>query len=380
MSAKPSTSAPVAGGGPTVYVTGVHIGSSNDYLDGAIAETIESSGILSAVKPNDNVLILPATNSPDEYPATVYPPAVSILVRKLEGLGAKVTTGCMSGIEFTCPTADGEVMKGTSLECAEKSRLTEAGVEFTPFEKRGYYLFDDQKLGHWPYGFYVSNLVKEADHIFVASRISTHGMAGITLGIKNLMGFLSMPSRVELHDAGMMPWFIHANAHGSGIKSRPVPQKDFPERIAELGLAMEGKFRGQLTVGTKLQTTMGPNAYLLEFPFGQQNKWLRLFKSHVYTPETGLVIASSDIVASDAVASAFLTDAYVNHTPRRYKFWQWVLRLAHSRMNRLGKFGVYQDPVMAQALSIGLGSKVGALEAVGVPEPLLNMLKEAVLP
>lgn len=376
---------PYAGSGSAVHVAGVERGSPDSYLQGAITDTIENSGMLSAVKPDDNVLILPATNSPDPYPATVHPLAVRTLVDQLEERGAKVVTGCTSGIEFTLPTPDGRVLKGSSLKCAEDSGLLQSGIEFTACEglgwDKGYFKFTDERAGHWPDGFFVSNLVKEADHVFVASRISTHGMGGITLGLKNLMGYVRMDSRVKLHDAGVMPWFIHANAHGSGIKGRPSAQKDFFEKIAELGLAVQDKLRGHLLVGTKVQTTMGPNAHLLEFPFGRQRKWFKLFKSYVHEPETGLVIASKDIVASDAVASAFLADAYMHHTPLWNKFWQWVLRRSNKgQINPLGAFGVYEDPVIAQALAIGLGNRVGSLETSGVPHRLRAIIETAVLP
>lgn len=359
--------------GSTVHAVGVPRGASTGDLEAAIRKAMLDSMDLSRVNPGDKVLLVPALNSDEPYPATVHPAAVRVMVDELRKAGAEVTVACLSGIEYVLQAVEG-ISKGTTVGCATKSGMLSPGITFQGCEdlgwEAGYRLFQEPKATHWANGFHITRLVDEADHVVLASRLSTHGMAGVTLGIKNLVGLLRMDSRMQFHRQGPMYWFMVLQALGSSLKPRKGPVPDFFEKIAELGLPIQDKLLGSLLVGTKLQTTMGPNTHLFEIG------GTGFFKAHVDEPETGLVIASDDMVAADAVAYAFLIERY-KHTPCMQRLLQKLLVLMNGRMDELGKAGVYADPVMKHALSIGLGQMVASLETYGVPDELKAALKRA---
>jgi uncharacterized protein (DUF362 family) len=361
--------------GSTVHAVGVPRGAPRSVLELAIRKAMLDSMDLSRVKYGDKVLLIPALNSDEPYPATVHPLAVSVMVDVLREAGADVTVACLSGIEYVLQAMEG-VSKGTSLGCATKSGMLSPGIKFVGCEdlgwEDGFTLFKDPRATHWPDGFHITRLVAEADHVVMASRLSTHGMAGVTLGIKNLVGLMRMDSRMQFHRQGPMYWFMVLQALGSSLKPRKGPVPDFFEKIAEIGLPIQDKLLGSLLVATKLQTTMGPNAHLMEVG------GMGFFKSYVDEPETGLVISSNDMVAADAVAYAFLAERY-KHTPLGSRLVQKLLVAVNGQIKELGKRGVYGDRVMAHALSIGLGDLVASLETYGVPDDLRDALRRAVV-
>jgi hypothetical protein len=147
---------------------------------------------------------------------------------------------------------------------------------------------------------------------------------------------------------------------------------DFWERAAELWLAIEGKILGELIVGTEVQTNLGPNAYLMTVG------GLGVFKTHVAKPSTGLVIASTDMVAADAVAMVFLVHCY-RETPWWPRFLQKILILMNGQIQELGKEGVYDNRFIKRAVELDLGKRVEGIDAEGVPPELLQELERAVL-
>jgi hypothetical protein len=252
---------------------------------------------------------------------------------------------------------------------------------------------------HWPNGTIdMPGLLNEIDHVISVGRISTHAIAGTTLLIKNLMGLVGMQSRMELHAGGPMNWFVSLMSAGTCFAHMHSPSNDFPEMVTEIGLALHDKLLGGLLVADEIQTTMGPNAHLLDlaimasrllesiglkeeshrrlFGFFNNRSW-PLFESHVHKPETGLVIASKDIVAADAVAAGFLAMGY-EETPWFRRALNWVVEhLVNAEIQGLGDYDVYGNPFIDHGLKTGLG-KYPELECHDVPDKLRENLEAAV--
>ncbi len=373
--ASPVGNAPAGNGTPThsdVQVIGVPKGASDAQLDTAIRLAVNASIDLSKVEPGDDVVIVAALNSDEPYPATAHPQALKTLAAMLQAKDAHVTVISQAGIEYVVQGPSGMV-RGHSEDCYAKSGMAASGVEFHPLERDGWESgFTHVKpagADHWPRGFYIGRRVAEADHVVVVSRISTHGMGGMTLGLKNLVGIQRLDSRVEFHDAGPISWFVDLFALGSGIKHVHGMNHAFFEMIAEIALAIQHLLRGQLIVGTEQQTTMGPNEHLMKI-------WGRgLWRSYVYEPPTGLVIASSDIVAADAVAMAALADGY-SHTPMLSRFWQKVLTyIVNRQISEPDRVRIYEERTMRRALRVGLGKPANPI-FTGVPAELEHKLRE----
>ena len=85
------------------------------------------------------------------------------------------------------------------------------GVEFIAFEDKGWNHFKKfkPKNSAWDNGFYITKVIDEVDHIINLPRISSHIMAGVTLGTKNLVGLLREDSRIEFHNDGPWPFSIN---------------------------------------------------------------------------------------------------------------------------------------------------------------------------
>lgn len=361
----------------TVQIVGVRRGAGDHTLREAIRSAVGASMDLSRIQTGDEVLIVPALNSDEPYPATAHPVAVDTVAEIVKEHGGVPVVACLAGIEFVLQSPRG-TSKGTSERCAWKSGMTKpSGVRFRGCEElgweEGFTRFEHPRAIHWPNGMFITRLVSEAKHVIVVPRISAHSMAGVTLGLKCLVGLLRDDSRVDFHHPGPLSWFIRVMAAGSGLEARLNARPDFYAMIAEVGLCVHPKLLGSVLVGTKLQTTIGPNSHLLRF--GP----LRLFRSHVDEPDPGLVIASSDIVAADAVGYAFLVHRY-RESPLYRRLWQGVLVRVNGDIKELGTEHVYEDRVMRRALEVGLGRKVDHVLTEGVPPDMKRAIEQAVLP
>ncbi|MBN2059907.1 MAG: DUF362 domain-containing protein [Deltaproteobacteria bacterium] len=239
----------------------------------SVAETVTDFSWLSK---GDSVFIKPAINSGNPYPFTTSPKGVSAMVRLLKEKGAgRVIVGDMSGIEHVKLSPDG--MKGSSrslaVSCGMVPAVEEAGGELFFPEELGWEAFYEESPqggSHWKAGVMMPRILKELDHIVLMPRCGRHALAGASLGLKAAVGYWRTDTRLEYHrDAAT-----------------------FQEKTAEanfLPLLLE-KQRLVLTVADKVLTTFGPD------------------KGYVVTPETGLVFASSSVIAHDMVSLAFLLE------------------------------------------------------------------------
>ena len=99
---------------------------------------LKSTNDLSWLSKGDVVLLKPALNSPDPYPATTDPVTIEVIARLLIQRGARVVIGDQSGIGHVLHSPNGTV-KGSSKGNYEKSgmkRMKE--IPFAAFEEEGW--------------------------------------------------------------------------------------------------------------------------------------------------------------------------------------------------------------------------------------------------
>jgi uncharacterized protein (DUF362 family) len=238
---------------------------------------LKSTNNLEWLKKGDKVLLKPALNSNNEYPSTTDPlliRAVSIILKKR---GAKIIIADQSGIEHVVHTKEG-VVKGSSMECYEKSCMKTTNDEFIALENEGWdsgFFNYSKNASSWSNGFFIASLINEVDHIINLPRISTHIQAGASLGFKNLVGLLREDSRVEFHNNGPYGFAIDYFGKKRGI-IKPNPKGMFFEKITEISLATKEKLRLTFFSGTKVQTTFGPDRCIVPIIGGAHKLSLKL--------------------------------------------------------------------------------------------------------
>jgi uncharacterized protein (DUF362 family) len=331
-------------------------GAAEAELTAAIRRVfLEATDDLAWLKPGDLVLLKPALNSPDPYPATTHPLSVAVVAAVLAERGARVVVGDQSGVEHVVQGPHG-IVRGSSRRCFEASGMAGSGagnggaghggapaVEFVGFEEggwdAGYYHFTSPAAAAWPDGFWVTDWVRRADHIISLPRVSTHAQAGVTLGFKNLVGLLREDSRLVFHANGPFNSFIKRAVRGSGLASPDDGRDAFIEKIVEISLAVHDKLRCTLFTATAAQTTFGPDRN----------------GAFVVTPDHGLVFASADPVAAEAAAIDLLTRLYRDETPLAARLAQKALLAANGQARELGTVPTAEQPFIKHALALGLG-------------------------
>jgi len=353
-----------------VIIRGIPRGSQDNKLIASIKQVaLTAFDDFSWLKRGDLVLLKVALNSNNPYPATTHPIAVRALAKLIISRGGRVLVGDQSGLEYCQQTPQG-VNHLSSAQCYSESGMIESGIEFHGFEECGWDAYDliaDPRALHWPNGFHVTRYLAEVDHIISLPRISVHGMSGETLSAKNCVGYLREDDRVIFHAEGPLYPYIKLKMMGTKLIVKSAGVNDFFEKIVEIGLAEHNKLRGVLFVATEAQTTMGPNNYLISL--GK----LECFKSFIYKPKCGLIIASQDSVAADAAALAVLTEWYEN-TPSSAKFLQKILLRVNNRIKELGTYPLWQNSFLAHSLCIGLGSKPSKITYFHVPAKLRHAI------
>lgn len=338
------------------FVTGIE--KETDPTE-AIQRTLKKAG-MSWLKKGDTVLLKPALNSPDPYPATTHPLAIKAVAEMVEAKGGKVVVGDQSGVEHVLQSKNGAI-RGSSRKCYNNSGMADSGRRFIAFEEQGWKSYTKHHGPSWTEGFYITNTVEQADHVISLPRLSTHAQAGVTLGFKNLVGILRDDSRMEFHSNG--PFYDTMKKTVGNNGTREDGTDKFFEKMVEISLAVKKKLRVTLFTATKAQVTFGPDKETVQFVGG----------AHVVEPETGLVIASKDQVAAEVTALAFLTHLYEG-APVHRKALQKVLVRANGAIKELGEESVWDNPFVRYALEMKLGKKKFDVEWDGVPVELQGQL------
>jgi uncharacterized protein (DUF362 family) len=284
-----------------VAIVGVRREAVAGTLERAIREAASAATNFSWLAPGDRVLLKVVCNSPNPYPATTHPTAVTVLADMLREHGAKVTVGDQSGVQFVHHTRQSQ--RGSTRANFRNNGLEPAAVAgqaaLACFEEAGYdaYFAADPPAGsHFKREIFLPKIVREVDHIIYLPRVSKHVLAGSTLGLKGAVGWLREDSRLELHRDGAT--FLEKCADINGTR-------EIRERL-----------RLVLSVGTQVQTSFGPDS------------------GNVAIPDVGLVIASENLVDHDLASCAYLLEVSEQATPWRARTFDPYPQLS-SLMNRM---------------------------------------------
>ena len=311
------------------------------------------------------VLLKPALNSPDPYPATTHPLSIRVIADLLEECGAKVVVGDQSGIEHVLHHPGGVIRGSTKENYSQSGMGKKDDARFVSFEDggwdEGFYRHQSPDTPSWPDGFFITRWAKTADHIICLPRISTHSQAGATLGFKCMVGMLREDSRMEFHANGPYNNFITTAAKGSTLTSHDDHSGTFFEKIVEISDAIRDKLRLTLFVATRAQTTFGPDRYGIRLgPIG-------LGRAEVAVLEPGLVFASADPVAAEAVALALLRDLKKS-VPLFPRLSERIILHQNKNVQDFDTIPVREHPFVRHAIKIGLGELPGEIRYSGVPQ------------
>ena len=236
--------------------------------------TVEAATDFSWLSRGDRVLIKMALNSGNPYPATTDPWSVHCMVKLLKERGAgKIFVGDQSGFGTVQWTKDRK--EGSSRQLAKTAGLLKVieGSDAEPcfFEEYGWDAYQpaipDGKH-HWKKPIMIPAELDEIDHIIYLPRVSSHILAGKTLGLKLAVGFLRSDSRGEFHKGG----------------------KQFYAMYEEINYIppIASKLRLIVSSGRSVLTLVGPN------------------KGPTAKPDYGLVLASEDLLAHEILAYSWL--------------------------------------------------------------------------
>ena len=245
-------------------------------LKRAVRSAAEAATDFSWLSRGETVFIKPAHNSGKPYPATTHPGAVSAMIELLREKGARrVIVGDMAGIEHVKLTPQG-VSRSTRrlMEASGMGKAVEAaGGELHFFEEAGWQAFHEEfpvAGSNWQGGLMMPDILREVDHIILMPRCSRHVLLGATLGLKAAVGYWRTDTRLEYHrDASTIQ---EKTAEGNTVES------------------LLKKQRLVISAADRVLATFGPDHGI------------------ILEPETGLVMASSSVVAHDMVSLAWLLE------------------------------------------------------------------------
>jgi len=265
---------PINGTASKVFIEGVARNPGNPLIEAALRNAAESATDFSWLGKGDSVLIKPVNNSGEKYPATTHPESIAFMVKLLREKGAsRVIVSDMAGVQHVRLT--GNSLKGSTRNLMKKNGILQASLSagaemYFPEETGWNAFFEDgpQKDTCWKNGIMIPKILNEVDHIILMPRASRHVLAGCTLGLKAAVGYMRHDSRLEYHHDASTLFEKHV-----GINTVP---------------AISDRLRLIITTATKMFVTFGPD------------------NGKVYEPETGLIIASTDITAHDMVSLAWL--------------------------------------------------------------------------
>lgn len=226
-------------------------------LDAAVGKSVELvGGLEQVVKPGSRVLVKinhlsPA--SPAERGIVTHPVFVEAVLKLLARTGARVTVGD----DIDSESGDGFQVSGFRQMC-ERAEVALVNLKEAGFVETGC-------RGHFLKNVYFSRTVLDADIIVNLPKLKTHSLTVLTGGVKNMYGGIPVGLRTRFHGEYMR-------------------REDFGQVLTDIFSAV----RPQLTImdGIVAMEGEGPAA----------GKLRRL----------GLVLASRDAVALDAVATRII--------------------------------------------------------------------------
>ena len=239
-------------------------------LRAAVQQALQLSGGLGFIRPGQSVLLKPAVNSGNPYPATTDPEVVYILAKLVREAG---------GRPFV---ADRTMFLRSTRAAFEKTRILDAagaaGVPCLPLDDAEVVALHHPLASHWSDAIVlIYRPASEADHVINLCTLRTHRLGGFTMAMKNWVGVVAGSARPGMH-------------LGSG----------FRERLAEISLVVRPSL--VLLDGRQGFADRGPGEGELCRP--------------------GFIAASSDPLAIDAVGLAHLRLAGTNEVIGRGSIWR----------------------------------------------------------
>ena len=351
-----------------LFVRGVTGGTGSSSLESVIENILlQATDNLAWLNEGDVVLVKPALNSPDPYPSTTHPLAVEVTARVLADHGAEVVIGDQSGMEHVVQGPAG-IVRGNTHDNYQRSGMARGNkTRFVRFEgegwDEGFFHYSSPATISWKHGFFITSWIKKADHIISLPRLSTHSQAGITLGMKIMVGLLREDSRMEFHANGPYNGSIVHYSKGSNLPSEDDGSGTFLEKIVEISDAVKEKLRLTLFAGTEAQVTFGPDRYA--YRLGN----IGIGKAYRVKPEPALVFASTDQVAAEAFAFAIMKDLK-RSLPLIPRYKEKMLLFQNRFISEVMTVRVRDHPFIRHAEGIGLGSMPGEIVFTDVPAPV----------
>jgi uncharacterized protein (DUF362 family) len=225
----------------------------------SVQKAIVLAGGLDFIEPGSTVLVKPNVNSDDPPPATTSPAVLSAVIAALrERRPARIIVG------------DRSVYWGNTIEYMKTTGIYDAarlaGAEVVDLEQAGWVQARPRGASSWGRAIKVSKLAREADYIVSIPVIKAHKIAQFSIGLKNTLGMVCPADRLDkLHEHN-------------------YEEPAFGNMVAEANLALRPDF--VVTDSTSVMVRGGP------------------FFGETFTP--GMVVASRDIVANDAVGLAIM--------------------------------------------------------------------------
>ncbi|WP_242343450.1 DUF362 domain-containing protein [Anaeromyxobacter terrae] len=166
--------------------------SASPSLRAAVEEAIRLAGGLGFIRPGDSVLLKPAVNSGNPYPATTDPEVVQIVARLVLEAG---------GAPFV---ADRTMFLHSTRAALERTGIRDAarslGIPCIALEDAEVAWVRHPLAAHWPdRTIRIYRPVLAADHVIGLCTPRTHVRGDFTMAMKNAVGIVDGAARVRMH-------------------------------------------------------------------------------------------------------------------------------------------------------------------------------------
>lgn len=248
----------------------------------AVNRAIELAGGLDFVQSGQSVLIKPAMNSSNPFPATTDPAVVALVINLCARSGASRIV--VADKPFFLKSAS-SAFEGSGIGPAARR----AGAEVVPLDKTKWAVTRQPQATHWGGEFRIPGIVSEFDHVIYLPTVRTHFIAGFTMSLKNSVGMLAPGNCAAMHVS-----------------------RTLPERIAEINLAIRPSF--YVLDARKVFVDGGPDSGREQAP--------------------GIVFAGKDPIACDAMGVALLKTLGTREDLQQKSIWE------HRIIKRAGELGL----------------------------------------
>jgi uncharacterized protein (DUF362 family) len=269
----------------------------------AVNRAIELAGGLDFIQAGQKVLLKPAMNSANGFPATTDPAVVALVADLCWKRGASRVI--VADKPFFLKSAE-VIFEHSGIGPAARK----AGADVMPLDDVEWQEIHNPQATHWKGSFAVPAMLSEIDHIIYLPTVRTHFMARFTMSLKNSVGLLGRWNCFVMHVS-----------------------QSLPEHIAEINLGVRPSF--YLLDGRKVFVQGGPD-----------NGEVR---------ETGIVFAGKDPVACDALGLALLKTLGTRDDIQNLSVWQQRM-LRRAIELRLGVDG--PDKIQMKAEGIDEAEKI----------------------